>query len=77
MNVRIAIVVAGDAALSVAALAAFVPGSESPSEEAEAAQAPVECSTCTLRHQRLGKGKEAREREGAELRRLFEKSQQQ
>ena len=42
---------------------------------AEAAETPKECGTCTLRHQRLGKSQEARERERAELRELFENSE--
>jgi hypothetical protein len=40
-----------------------------------AAEAPVVCSACTLRHQGLGKLKETRERERAELRELFKNSE--
>jgi hypothetical protein len=35
---------------------------------------PEECDSCTLRHQSLGKSKEERAREDAELRALYEKS---
>ena len=36
--------------------------------------APEECDSCTLRHQRVGKGAESRAREGATLKELYEES---
>ena len=75
MKYRTAIVFTGVAALCVAALVAFVPSSENPPLQTEAAEAPKACSACTLRHQALGKSKEARERERAKLRELYKNSE--
>lgn len=74
MKVRTAILFTGVAALCLAALVAFIPSSEDSASQTEAAEAPTECNSCTLRHQALSKPKDVREREGAELRRLFERS---
>jgi hypothetical protein len=74
MKYRATICLAGVAALGVAALVAFVPSLESSPPQTVAAEAPNDCSACTLRHQGLGKSDETRERERAELRELLEKS---
>ena len=75
MTYRTAIVCTGVAALCVAALVALVPSPENSPPSTEAAETPKECSTCALRHQRLGKSKEARERERAKLRELYKNSE--
>jgi hypothetical protein len=74
MKYRATICLAGVAALGVAALVAFVPSLESSPPQTVAAEAPNDCSACTLRHQGLGKSPETRESERAELRELLEKS---
>ena len=75
MKHRTTICLTGVAALCVAALVAFVPFMENAPPQTVAAEAPVVCSACTLRHQGLGKLKETRERERAELRELFKNSE--
>jgi hypothetical protein len=74
MKYRAIICLAGVTALGVAALVAFAPSLENAPPQTVAAEAPTECSACTLRHQGLGKIKEVRERERAELRELLKNS---
>jgi hypothetical protein len=77
MKYRAIICLTGVAALGVAALVAFVPSYENAPPQTVDAEAPKECSSCTLRHQGLGKSEDTRERERAELRELLKQSQQQ
>lgn len=75
MKHRTTIWLTGVVALCLTALVPFVLSSENPHPETVAAEALKECSTCTLRHQALGKSKETRERERAKLRELFKNSE--
>ncbi len=64
----------GLAALCVAGLVAYTSFSVDAPLQSEDADASQECSSCTLRHQSLGKRKETRDRERVELREIFENS---
>ncbi len=64
----------GLAALCVVGVALYVSFPADYPPQSEDADASQECSSCTLRHQSLGKRKETRDRERVELREIFENS---
>ena len=59
-------------ATGLSACADPAPAEPPPPDEVEASQ---ECDSCSLRHQRLGKSDEEKERERANLKKIFENSQ--